>query len=131
MLKIIRRRTASNVYDIGFTSAMALSHQGIECVGKYALLANISGRVTRLKIACGVSILVVRNVIAVNNDERELSGFYLNCGYWAGVMLGPGAGKRVADLVTGALAPADNALRPTRYAEGAVVKGDSFLRGRH
>jgi len=61
----------------------------------------------------------------------ELTGFFLNCGYWAGVMLGPGAGKRVADLVTGVLAPEDNALRPTRYAEGAVVKGDSFLRGRH
>ncbi len=61
----------------------------------------------------------------------ELPGFYLNCGYWAGVMLGPGAGKRVADLVTGAMAPEANALRPTRYAEGVVVRGDSFLRGRH
>jgi sarcosine oxidase subunit beta len=61
----------------------------------------------------------------------ELPGFYLNCGYWAGVMLGPGAGKRIANLVTGALAPQDNALRPTRFAEGVVVKGDSFLRGRH
>jgi sarcosine oxidase subunit beta len=61
----------------------------------------------------------------------ELPGFYLNCGYWAGVMLSPEAGKRVAALVTGEMAPADNPLRPTRYGEGVVVEGDSFLRGRH
>lgn len=61
----------------------------------------------------------------------DLPGFYLNCGYWAGVMLAPEAGKRVADLVTGAIEPQDNPLRITRYEEGIVVKGDSFLRGRH
>ncbi len=61
----------------------------------------------------------------------EAPGFYLNCGYWAGVMLSPAGGKRVADLVTGALDPQDNPLRPTRYEEGIVVEGDSFLRGRH
>ncbi|HEX9114588.1 MAG TPA: hypothetical protein VGA61_00850, partial [Anaerolineae bacterium] len=61
----------------------------------------------------------------------ELPGFYLNCGYWAGVMLAAGAGERLARLATGALAPQDNALRPTRYAEGIVVAGDSFLRGHH
>ncbi len=60
----------------------------------------------------------------------ELPGFYLNCGYWAGVMLSPAAGRRVADLVTGAMDPQDNPLRPTRYAEGIVFEGDSFLRGR-
>jgi len=61
----------------------------------------------------------------------ELPGFYLNCGYWAGVMLAPAAGKRVADLITGAIKPQDNPLRPTRYQEGIMFKGDSFLRGRH
>jgi sarcosine oxidase subunit beta len=61
----------------------------------------------------------------------EVPGFYLNCGYWAGVMLSAGAGKRVADLITGAMRPQDNPLRPTRYQEGAVVEGASFLRGRH
>jgi sarcosine oxidase subunit beta len=61
----------------------------------------------------------------------EVKGFYLNCGYWAGVMLSPMAGKRVADLVTGAMDPQDNPLRPTRYVEGIVLEGDSFLRGRH
>jgi sarcosine oxidase subunit beta len=61
----------------------------------------------------------------------EVPGFYLNCGYWAGVMLSASAGKRVADLVTGAMSPEDNPLRPTRYAEGVVSEGDSFLRGRH
>ena len=39
-------------------------------MGKYALLANIKGKVTKLKIACGVSIRVVRSVMAVNIDER-------------------------------------------------------------
>ncbi len=61
----------------------------------------------------------------------EVPGFYLNCGYWAGVMLSPGAGKWVADLVTGTMPPQDNPLRPTRYEEGVVVEGASFLRGRH
>ena len=61
----------------------------------------------------------------------EVPGFYLNCGYWAGVMLAPGAGKWVADLVTGSMAPQANPLRPTRYEEGIVVESDSFLRGRH
>jgi sarcosine oxidase subunit beta len=60
----------------------------------------------------------------------ELPGFYLNCGYWAGVMLSAGAGAWVADLLTGAMDPQDNPLRPTRYEEGIVVEGDSFLRGR-
>jgi sarcosine oxidase subunit beta len=61
----------------------------------------------------------------------EVPGFYVNCGYWAGVMLSPEAGRRMARLVTGEMKPAENALRPTRYAEGIVYEGDSFLRGRH
>jgi sarcosine oxidase subunit beta len=61
----------------------------------------------------------------------ELPGFYVNCGYWAGVMLSPAAGRRVADLVTGAMAPQDNPLRPTRFEEGMVTESGSFLRGRH
>jgi sarcosine oxidase subunit beta len=61
----------------------------------------------------------------------EVPGFYVNCGYWAGVMLSPEAGRRIARLVTGEMKPEDNALRPTRYAEGIVHEGDSFLRGRH
>jgi len=59
----------------------------------------------------------------------EVPGFTLNCGYWAGVMLSPAAGKRVADLVTGAMDPQENILRPTRYEEGIVLEGGSFLRG--
>jgi sarcosine oxidase subunit beta len=61
----------------------------------------------------------------------EVPGFYVNCGYWAGVMLSPEAGRRIAQLVTGEMRPEDNSLRPTRYAEGIVYEGDSFLRGRH
>jgi sarcosine oxidase subunit beta len=59
----------------------------------------------------------------------EVPGFYLNCGYWAGVMLAPEAGRRIADLVTGKMRPEDNLLRPTRYAEGIMLEGSSFLRG--
>jgi sarcosine oxidase subunit beta len=44
-------------------------------------------------------------------------------------MLSPAAGKRIADLVTGKMKPQDNPLRPTRYAEGIVLEGSSFLRG--
>jgi sarcosine oxidase subunit beta len=57
-----------------------------------------------------------------------VKGFYLNCGYWAGVMLSPGAGQRIADLVTGKLENKDNPLRYTRFAEGDFEKGDSFLK---
>jgi len=59
----------------------------------------------------------------------EVKGFYLNCGYWAGVMLAPEAGKRIADLVVGKMDPIDNPLRPTRYTEGIMLEGSSFLRG--
>ncbi len=59
----------------------------------------------------------------------EVPGFFLNCGYWAGVMLSPATGKRVADLVIGAMDPQENILRPTRYEEGIVLEGGSFLRG--
>ncbi len=61
----------------------------------------------------------------------EVQGLFLNCGYWAGVMMSPGAGKRLADLVVGACAPQSNPLRPTRFAEGVVQTGASFLRGHH
>jgi sarcosine oxidase subunit beta len=61
----------------------------------------------------------------------QVPGFYVNCGYWAGVMLSPEAGRRIARLVTGEMDPQDNALRPTRYAEGIIYEGGSFLRGRH
>jgi len=59
----------------------------------------------------------------------EVPGFTLNCGYWAGVMLSPAAGRRVADLVTGEMEPESNILRPTRYEEGIELEGGSFLRG--
>jgi len=59
----------------------------------------------------------------------QVPGFLVNCGYWAGVMLAPAAGKRVADLVTGAMDPQENILRPTRYEEGIILEGGSFLRG--
>jgi sarcosine oxidase subunit beta len=57
----------------------------------------------------------------------EVPGFFVNCGYWAGVMLSPEAGKRIADLVTGKLDPKDNALRPTRYQEGLVKKSKTLM----
>jgi sarcosine oxidase subunit beta len=57
----------------------------------------------------------------------EVPGFYINCGYWAGVMLSPEAGKRICDLVTGTLDPEDNPLRPTRFKEGLGKKGKTLM----
>jgi sarcosine oxidase subunit beta len=57
----------------------------------------------------------------------EVPGFYVNCGYWAGVMLSPAAGKRIADLVTGRLDPKENPLRPTRFKEGRGKKGKTLM----
>ena len=57
----------------------------------------------------------------------EVPGFYLNCGYWAGVMLSPQAGKWVSDLVTGEMDPTENPLRPTRYKEGFGKKGKTLM----
>ncbi len=57
----------------------------------------------------------------------EVPGFYVNCGYWAGVMLSPQAGKRVSDLVTGKMDPKDNPLRPSRFKEGLVKKGKTMM----
>ena len=62
---------------------------------------------------------------------NEVPGFHLNCGYWAGVMLSPEAGRRVSALLTGEMAPEDNALRYSRFAEGITTSGNSFLRGRN
>ena len=57
----------------------------------------------------------------------EVAGFYVNCGYWAGVMLSPQAGKRIGDLVTGKMDPKDNPLRPTRFKEGLGKKGKTLM----
>jgi len=57
----------------------------------------------------------------------EVPGFYVNCGYWAGVMLSPQAGKWVSDLVIGKMDPKDNPLRPTRYKEGIGKKEGKTL----
>ena len=57
----------------------------------------------------------------------EIPGFYVNCGYWAGVMLSPQAGKRIGELVTGKLDPKDNPLRPTRFKEGLEKKGKTLM----
>ena len=61
----------------------------------------------------------------------EAPGLFVNCGYWAGVMWSPEAGRRTANLVTGKMKPQDNLLRPTRFAEGAQRESSSFLSGRH
>ena len=57
----------------------------------------------------------------------EVPGFYLNCGYWAGVMLSPEAGKRIADLVTGKMDKKDNPLLLSRFKEGIVEKGKTLM----
>ena len=60
---------------------------------------------------------------------KEVPGFYLNCGYWIGVMVSPMAGKRTADLITGKMDNRENLLRPSRYEEGLDLGGGSFLSG--
>jgi sarcosine oxidase subunit beta len=57
-------------------------------------------------------------------------GFYVNCGYWAGVMLSAGAGKWTAELVTGKRGNKDNPLRLGRFEEEGVAGLPSFLSGR-
>ncbi len=57
----------------------------------------------------------------------EIPGFYLNCGHWAGVMLSPQSGRRIADLVTGRMRPEDNPLRPARFKEGVGKKGKTLM----
>jgi sarcosine oxidase subunit beta len=57
----------------------------------------------------------------------EVPGFYVNCGYWAGVMLSPEAGKRIANLARGEMDPRDNPLRPTRFKEGLGKKGKTLM----
>lgn len=57
----------------------------------------------------------------------EVPGFYVNCGYWAGVMLSPQAGKRIGELVTGKLDHKDNPLRTTRFKEGLGKKGKTLM----
>ena len=58
----------------------------------------------------------------------EIKGFHLNCGYWCGVMMSPAAGKRVADIIMGKMDNKDNPLRYSRFKEGTVEKGDTFLK---
>ncbi|RLB39603.1 MAG: hypothetical protein DRH12_11295 [Deltaproteobacteria bacterium] len=59
----------------------------------------------------------------------DVPGFYVNCGYWIGVMVSPMAGKRIAELITGKMDNRDNPLRPTRYHEGIYLPSGSFLSG--
>jgi sarcosine oxidase subunit beta len=62
---------------------------------------------------------------------ESVPGFYLNCGYWAGVMLSAGAGRWTAELMTGKMEKHKNPLRLSRFEEEGVSKGPSFLSGRH
>ena len=64
----------------------------------------------------------------VIGPSGEIEGFHVNCGYWCGVMMSPGAGKRVADIATGKMDNKDNPLRYSRFREGDFEKGDTFLK---
>ncbi len=61
----------------------------------------------------------------------QVPGLNVNCGYWAGVMLSPEAGRWVANMITGQMDPKINPLRLGRFEEGIAVAGGSLLRGRH
>ncbi len=56
-----------------------------------------------------------------------VDGFYLNCGYWTGVMFAPVVGQRVTDLIQGDMDPKDNPLRLSRFEEGEVSTGGTLL----
>ena len=65
----------------------------------------------------------------VIGPSGEVEGLHLNCGYWCGVMMSPAErGKRVADIATGKMDNKDNPLRYSRFAEGVVEKGATFLK---
>ena len=64
----------------------------------------------------------------VIGPSTEIEGFHLNCGYWCGVMMSPGAGKRVADIAMGNMDNKDNPLRYSRFKEGDFQRGDTFLK---
>ncbi len=64
----------------------------------------------------------------VIGPSEEIKGFHLNCGYWCGVMMSPEAGKRVADIATGKMDNKDNPLRYSRFSEGTVKPGNTFLK---
>lgn len=61
----------------------------------------------------------------------EVAGLNVNCGYWAGVMLSPEAGRWVSDMIVGEMDPQTNPLRLSRFQEGVGAAGGSMLSGRH
>ncbi|MBI5580252.1 MAG: FAD-binding oxidoreductase [Deltaproteobacteria bacterium] len=58
-----------------------------------------------------------------------VNGFYLNCGYWMGVMVSPATGRICAELATGKMGNNNNPFRLGRFAETSAKKGSSFLSG--
>jgi sarcosine oxidase subunit beta len=58
-----------------------------------------------------------------------VKGFYLNCGYWMGVMVSPATGRICAELAAGRMDNKNNPFRLARFAEPAAKKGSSFLSG--
>jgi sarcosine oxidase, subunit beta len=58
-----------------------------------------------------------------------VKGFYLNCGYWMGVMVSPATGRIGAELATGKMDNKNNPFRLGRFAEPSAKKGSSFLSG--
>jgi sarcosine oxidase subunit beta len=58
-----------------------------------------------------------------------IDGFYLNCGYWMGVMMSPATGRICAELATGRMDNRANPFRLSRFQEPGRPKGASFLSG--
>ncbi|MBW2096530.1 MAG: FAD-binding oxidoreductase, partial [Deltaproteobacteria bacterium] len=81
-----------------------------------------------IKVSAGQYVYTPDNQPLIGPVD-EVPGFYLNCGYWIGVMVSPMAGKRTADLITGKMDNKDNLLRLSRYEEGIDMGGGSFLSG--
>lgn len=93
----------------------------------HAIAANL--KTTDLNTTAGQYVYTPDEQPIVGSVE-SLPGFYLNCGYWAGIMLAAGAGKWVAELVTGKRTNEDNPLSLGRFKEQGAAGVTSFLSGR-
>jgi glycine/D-amino acid oxidase-like deaminating enzyme len=106
------------------------------CLEKTAALtpfwADVGGRLkgTDLRVSAGQYVYTPDDQPLLG-PVPEAPGLHVNCGYGAGVMLCPQAGKWVSDMITGNMDSKENPLRLQRFAEGATVAGGSMLRGRH
>lgn len=106
------------------------------CIANNAILSPFWGDLAEGFKKADLSIYAGQYVHAPDDQPlvgpvEQVPGFYLNCAYWAGVMLSAASGRWTADLVTGKMKQKDNPLRLTRFEEEQTVAPGALLRGRH